>query len=267
MSRISGKRPSSALRVEPGLNPNQPSHRIRTPEPEQGHAVPRDRPRLAVVAVLAAPRAQQQQRREAAGRADQVDRRRAGEVLHADDRAEVALQQAAAEHPVGADRVDDRGEDDRVDDVDAELDPLERRAPDDRQRDGAEHELEEELRLDRRVGERHHGEVGWNVVTPSAVAETARVGGRTPVWPMISPAPNANAKPHAYQASAAIEKLVRIFATIVPAFLPRENPISRKANPACMKITRQRGDDHPHRVDRRPTGLEPLPAIASSRGP
>ena len=36
---------------------------------------------------------------------------------------------------------------------------------------------------------------------------------------------------------AAIEKLTRIFATIVPAFLPREKPISRKAKPACMNIT------------------------------
>ncbi len=32
---------------------------------------------------------------------------------------------------------------------------------------------------------------------------------------------------------------MRIFAITVPAFLPRENPISRKANPACMNITRQ----------------------------
>src|SRR4051794_15475140 len=37
---------------------------------------------------------------------------------------------------------------------------------------------------------------------------------------------------------AAIEKLTRIFATTVPAFLPREKPISRKAKPACMNITR-----------------------------
>ena len=38
---------------------------------------------------------------------------------------------------------------------------------------------------------------------------------------------------------AAIEKLTRILATIVPAFFPREKPISRKAKPACMNITRQ----------------------------
>src|SRR5215212_4159227 len=35
----------------------------------------------------------------------------------------------------------------------------------------------------------------------------------------------------------AIEKFVRIFAMTVPAFLAREKPISRKANPACMNIT------------------------------
>ena len=33
---ISGKRPSRALSVEPGLKPNQPSHRISTPRPNSG---------------------------------------------------------------------------------------------------------------------------------------------------------------------------------------------------------------------------------------
>ena len=33
---ISGKRPSSAPRPEPGLKPNQPSHRIRMPRPNSG---------------------------------------------------------------------------------------------------------------------------------------------------------------------------------------------------------------------------------------
>src|SRR4051812_28166440 len=37
----------------------------------------------------------------------------------------------------------------------------------------------------------------------------------------------------------AIEKFARIFAMIVPAFLPREKPTSRKAKPACMNMTRQ----------------------------
>ena len=35
----------------------------------------------------------------------------------------------------------------------------------------------------------------------------------------------------------AIEKFVRIFATTVPAFFARENPISRNAKPACIQIT------------------------------
>src|SRR6201991_1328214 len=52
------------------------------------------------------------------------------------------------------------------------------------------------------------------------------------------PSPNAKAKPTAQNMIAAIEKLTRIFAMIVPAFLPREKPISRKAKPACMNITR-----------------------------
>src|SRR3954454_15891906 len=37
----------------------------------------------------------------------------------------------------------------------------------------------------------------------------------------------------------AIEKFARILAMIVPAFLPREKPTSRKAKPACMNITSQ----------------------------
>src|SRR3954449_10119336 len=35
----------------------------------------------------------------------------------------------------------------------------------------------------------------------------------------------------------AMERLVRILATTVPAFLAREKPISRNAKPACMKNT------------------------------
>ena len=33
---------------------------------------------------------------------------------------------------------------------------------------------------------------------------------------------------------------MRIFAITVPAFFPRENPISRKAKPACMNMTTSR---------------------------
>src|SRR5688572_4589961 len=54
---------------------------------------------------------------------------------------------------------------------------------------------------------------------------------------MRSPVLKAKANPQIHQPSAAIEKFVRIFAITVPAFFPRENPISRKAKPACMNIT------------------------------
>src|SRR4051812_12666660 len=54
---------------------------------------------------------------------------------------------------------------------------------------------------------------------------------------MMSPLPNASAKPIAQYMIAAIEKLVRIFATTVPAFFWREKPISSSAKPACMKMT------------------------------
>src|SRR3954469_2964810 len=57
------------------------------------------------------------------------------------------------------------------------------------------------------------------------------------MWP--SPPPKANAKPTAQYMIPAIEKLVTILAMTVPAFLPREKPISRNAKPACMNITRQ----------------------------
>jgi hypothetical protein len=55
--------------------------------------------------------------------------------------------------------------------------------------------------------------------------------------PKYLPLPNASANPQIHHMNAAIEKLVRILATIVPAFFPREKPISSRANPACMKIT------------------------------
>ena len=111
MNRISAKRPSSAFRVEPGLNPNQPSHRIRTPSPKSGMLCPGIARGLPSRPYLPFRGAEQQQGREGAAGADQVDGRGAGEVLHPDDRGAqpvAVLQEAAAEHPVGADRVDDR---------------------------------------------------------------------------------------------------------------------------------------------------------------
>ena len=62
---------------------------------------------------------------------------------------------------------------------------------------------------------------------------------KKPSEPMMLPGPKAKAKPIAQYMTAAIEKLVRILAITVPAFLPREKPISRNAKPACMNITKQ----------------------------
>src|SRR5437867_12372885 len=73
------------------------------------------------------------------------------------------------------------------------------------------------------------GKLGWKVVRPPAVAALAPrwVKKNPPSWPMKLPSgpPNANANPTAHQPIAAIEKLVRILATTVPAFLAREKPI------------------------------------------
>src|SRR3954463_5938810 len=78
---------------------------------------------------------------------------------------------------------------------------------------------------------------------------------------MMSPTPNAKAKPTAQYMSAAIEKFVRIFAITVPAFFPRENPISRNAKPACMNITSTPATIT--QVELMPTVSESLPAPAA----
>ena len=61
---------------------------------------------------------------------------------------------------------------------------------------------------------------------------------RNPVSPASQPPPpKAIANPNAHQTIEATEKLTRILAMPMPAFLPREKPISRNAKPACMKNT------------------------------
>src|SRR4051812_45373770 len=61
---------------------------------------------------------------------------------------------------------------------------------------------------------------------------------------------------------AQIEKLTRIFATTVPAFLPREKPISRKAKPACMNMTRMPATST--QTELSPTSIGSLPLFARS---
>ncbi len=123
-----------------------------------------------------------------------------------------------------------RREHDGVDRVDAELDALERGAPHDRQRDGAEDELEEPLRLDGRVGEAHDRERLGGVA--EALQEPAGVA------PQV-----AGAAEREREADGPVRDARRSRSSSapsrrsVPAFLPREKPISRNAKPACMNIT------------------------------
>src|SRR6185312_12563302 len=124
-------------------------------EHRQRHRVARDRVRLALRVELAYASAEHERAGEGCRGAAEVHDRRAREVLHA------ALgEEAAAPDPVPDERVDEGGEDDREDDVDAELRAVEHRAPDDREADGAEDHLEQELRRERHVGERQRAEGG-----------------------------------------------------------------------------------------------------------
>ena len=78
-------------------------------------------------------------------------------------------------------------------------------------------------------------------ITGKAVCGSPKSRRKKPWVPMMCPSgpPNANANPTAQYRMPAIEKLVTILAMTVPAFLPREKPISRNAKPACMNITKQ----------------------------
>ena len=107
------------------------------------------------------------------------------------------------------------------------------------------------------------------VIVPSATLTSGKFAlasapaRKKPDVPMISlPSPNAKAKPTAQKQIAAIEKLTRIFAITVPAFLPREKPISRKAKPACMNITRMPATST--QTELIPTSNGSFPALARS---
>src|SRR5450759_448148 len=85
---------------------------------------------------------EQEKSGEPGGRTRQVHNRRAGEVL----RAEGCHQEAPAEKLVADERIDEGGKRDAEENVDDELRTLEHGPPDDRERYGAEDELEEPFR-------------------------------------------------------------------------------------------------------------------------
>ena len=195
----SAKRTSPIPSVEPGVEAEPADEQDRScPRPTSGIEWPGIARGLPSGAVLALARAEQEQGREGAGGADQVHRRRAGEVLHAGghQRGVAVLEPAAAEHPVRADRVDERGEHDRVDHVRAVLDPLERGAPDDRKRHGAERELEQPLRPRRWRRRRPSPGTPW-LRSPENCRKNPLLPTIELEMPSTSALPKANAKPTA----------------------------------------------------------------------
>ena len=107
-----------------------------------------------------------------------VDDRRAGEVLHADAAGERPLEEPAvrAPDPVGDDRVRDR-EPDAEGEIDPELGPLGHRAPDDRERDAGEDDLEQVARRRPGISENQS-----NGALPTAVSSVT--DGKKPCVPI-----------------------------------------------------------------------------------
>src|SRR5919204_272257 len=82
---------------------------------------------------------------------------------------------------------------------------------------------------------------------------------------MEPPLPKPNANPTAQKTTAQMEKFITTLATTVPTFFCREKPISRKANPACMNMTRIAATTT-HTVSSATVlrqGLEPEPLLAT----
>ena len=101
-----------------GVEPEPAEGQDERAQDRQDDVVARDRVGRAVLVVLADPRPEDDRAGQGAPAADRVDDARAGEVGVARaqaDRAELA-QPAAAPRPVGEDRVEDRGDEQAVDD-------------------------------------------------------------------------------------------------------------------------------------------------------
>ena len=155
-----------------------------------------------------------------------VDDRRAGEVLHA------VLEQPAvrAPDPVRDDRVRER-EPDAEGEVDPELRPLGHRAPDDRERDAGEDDLEQvaggarDLRepVERRLADR------GQLVDRREEARPCRRG-------RCRRRTRCRSRPPSRRSSRS-PKMRTFLPAMWPAFFIRVRPASRKAKPACMNIT------------------------------
>ena len=100
-------------------------------------------------------------------------------------------------------------------------------------------------------------------ITGNASCGSPKSCRKKPSLPAMVPTPKARANPQAHQQIAAIEKFVRIFATTVPAFFPREKPISRKAKPACMKKTTIAATITHIELIATESGSTPLPAASN----
>ena len=104
----------SAVVVEPGLNPNQPSHRMNTPRAASGMLWPGIGLHFAVLAVFADARAQYHGAGQGHPAADGVDDGRAGEVDEAQFFQPAAALIQAAPGPAAENGVDERADKDAV---------------------------------------------------------------------------------------------------------------------------------------------------------
>ena len=186
-----------------------------------------DRVRPPVRPELADPRAEDQRAGEAGERSLVVHDRRAGEVLHA-LREEPAVR---APDPVRDDRVRDR-EPDAEREVDPQLRPLGHRAPDDRERDAREHDLEQVARRPRDLRE------PFERLLPDRRSARRPTGRTRRSRPGRSRRRTRGRSRRPSRRASRGAKIRTFLPAMWPAFFIRVRPASRNAKPACMNITR-----------------------------
>ena len=110
--------------VEPGLKPNHPSQRMKTPRAASGMLWPRIGLTRAVLGVFAHPGAQNDGAGQSGPAADGVDHRGTGEIDEAESFQPAAAVEEAAPGPAAENRVDEGADDDTVDQISGELGPF-----------------------------------------------------------------------------------------------------------------------------------------------